>query len=197
MKKNTANKKTLKKLTYEHACFIAAIKDFWKAEDAARLLVGLIPRGLNGHKKLSGAEREKVCRLSFVIRDADCIENPDAPEERHRVRPKHFLEWAETKGFAVPSVLSDQLRKQEDREEQQPSYERRSSVHRNRRRGFAQRLWAKHPAMTILDMTRHEDITQFGCEGKEYSEKTIRNWIKDLCPNRNPGRRPNNKLPAI
>ena len=28
-------------------------------------------------------------------------------------------------------------------------------------------------------------------EGKIYAEKTIRNWIKELCPNRSPGRRPN------
>jgi hypothetical protein len=26
-------------------------------------------------------------------------------------------------------------------------------------------------------------------EGRVYKEKTIRNWIKDLCPDRSPGRR--------
>lgn len=190
MKKNATNKKALKKLTYDHACFIAVHCDFWKVEDAARLLVGLIPRSLNGRTRLSDVEHEKIRRLSFVIRGADCIENPDATEERYQVAPEKFIAWAEFKGIDVPSVLSEEVRKQKKRGEQQPSYERLSSMHRNRCRTLAESLWVEHPAMTISEMTRRDEIKQTGCERKEYSEKAIRNWIKDLCPNRSPGRRP-------
>ena len=57
-------------------------------------------------------------------------------------------------------------------------------------REVAKNLWKKDSTLTIADMPMKDEITE-ACEGKIYAEKTIRNWIKELCPNRSPGRRPN------
>jgi len=56
-------------------------------------------------------------------------------------------------------------------------------------RKIAKRLWKKYPKMTIQDMIFRDEIAH-ACGQKLYTEDTIRNWIKDLCPNRLPGRRP-------
>lgn len=53
----------------------------------------------------------------------------------------------------------------------------------------AEKLWKKDPTITIADMCFKNEINEI-FEGKTYSDKTIRNWIKHLCPNRSPGRRP-------
>jgi hypothetical protein len=60
--------------------------------------------------------------------------------------------------------------------------------HREVCRAVAERLWRDNPEITISDMTISDEINE-ACEGKYYKdEKTIRNWIKDLCPNPKPGR---------
>lgn len=61
---------------------------------------------------------------------------------------------------------------------------------RERCRAIAELLWKNNQSITIADMIRKDEITAIGCEGKIYTEKVVRNWIKDLCTNRNPGRRP-------
>lgn len=53
----------------------------------------------------------------------------------------------------------------------------------------ARKKWAEDPNITITDMIDCQDIID-ACDGKFYSEKYLRNWINDLCPNRKPGRRP-------
>ena len=61
---------------------------------------------------------------------------------------------------------------------------------RERCRAIAQFLWMTDQGITIADMIFKDEITTIGCEGKNYGEKIVRSWINDLCPNRNPGRRP-------
>ena len=61
--------------------------------------------------------------------------------------------------------------------------------HRLQCRKVAKKLWEDDPSITIADMIINDEIAE-ACEGKTYAENTIRNWIKDLCPNRKPGRRP-------
>jgi hypothetical protein len=67
---------------------------------------------------------------------------------------------------------------------------RRQERHKNDCRAAAQKIWAESPGITIEDMIQRDEIAN-ACEGALYREKTIRNWIKDLCPNRKPGRRKN------
>jgi hypothetical protein len=65
---------------------------------------------------------------------------------------------------------------------------RRQELHKNDCRAAAQKIWAESPGITIEDMIQRDEIAN-ACEGVLYREKTIRNWIKDLCPDRKPGRR--------
>jgi hypothetical protein len=70
-----------------------------------------------------------------------------------------------------------------------PSSNRLSQKHKTAAREKAKILWDSDPNLTIEDLISHNEINSLFDE-KTYNEKTIRNWIKDLCPNRRPGRRP-------
>jgi hypothetical protein len=52
-------------------------------------------------------------------------------------------------------------------------------------------LWKKYPNMTIADIINRNEIIEVSKknDGNLYTEKTVRNWIKDLCPDRSAGRR--------
>ena len=69
-----------------------------------------------------------------------------------------------------------------------PSKLRPSQRHRLTCRDVAGKLWEKDPTITIVSMAKRPEIKE-ACEGEKYAESTIRNWIKDLNPNREPGRR--------
>ena len=70
---------------------------------------------------------------------------------------------------------------------------RPSQRHRKQCRLVAEKIWKDNPDITIEDMAQRDEINEV-FEGKVYADKTIRNWIKDLCPNRLPGRRPKPKV---
>jgi len=59
-------------------------------------------------------------------------------------------------------------------------------------RKIAEKIWKKERDLTIEDMITREKIIGVTKKknGKFYSEKTVRNWINELAPNRKPGRRP-------
>ena len=58
-------------------------------------------------------------------------------------------------------------------------------------RQIAKRIWDRQPDFTIAAMISHSEIIRQARkpDGSSYSEMTIRNWIRDLCPNPKPGRR--------
>jgi preprotein translocase subunit Sss1 len=58
-------------------------------------------------------------------------------------------------------------------------------------REIAKRIWERQPDFTIAAMVNHSEIIRHARkpDGSSYSEMTIRNWIRDLCPNPKPGRR--------
>jgi len=62
-------------------------------------------------------------------------------------------------------------------------------------REIAEQIWNKDPTITIADMIKKKEILPHReiKDGTLYTEKTVRNWIKDLCPNNSPGRRPKRK----
>lgn len=64
--------------------------------------------------------------------------------------------------------------------------------HRKLVRGLAEKIWSMNPEITIADMVKNGEIKKIAVtkKGKNYEEKTLHDWIKDLCPNRYPGRRP-------
>jgi hypothetical protein len=59
-------------------------------------------------------------------------------------------------------------------------------------REIAKQIWNQQPDLTIAGMiNRNEIIRQTKRpDGGKYSEMTVRSWIRDLCPNPKPGRRP-------
>jgi len=61
---------------------------------------------------------------------------------------------------------------------------------KQRCRVVAEILWRRDPIATLIDVFRHEWIQKIACAGRPPAEKTFREWVKDLNPNRNPGRRP-------
>ncbi len=69
---------------------------------------------------------------------------------------------------------------------------RKNQRHKERCRAIAATIWEREPTLTIEDMIDRAEITRIGQENTTYGRETIRSWIKDLCPNREPGRRPKN-----
>ena len=64
--------------------------------------------------------------------------------------------------------------------------------HKKACRQIAREKWEQDPDITIADMCVSNEIAN-ACDGVVYPEATLRKWIKDLCPNRKPGRRPKKK----
>jgi hypothetical protein len=72
----------------------------------------------------------------------------------------------------------------------QPRLRYSRDVRRHRCRAIAELLWHRDPQATLVDIYRHEWIQKIACNGTPPTEKTFREWVKDLNPNRTPGRRP-------
>lgn len=85
------------------------------------------------------------------------------------------------KGIDSVYFFVDDVRRFEDHNK--PAKETKLQKQKRLARQEAQTLWQKDPTITIADMTMQN------VSGKDYGERTVRNWIKDLAPNRNPGRR--------
>lgn len=66
----------------------------------------------------------------------------------------------------------------------------RSTEIREKVRSIAEELWIKYPDMTKADMALRDEISN-ACASMErlYAVATIERWIKDLNPDRTPGRR--------
>ena len=68
---------------------------------------------------------------------------------------------------------------------------RPSQKAKNECRKIAKKIWGENPQITIADMINHDDLLSYTTkkDGNFYTEKTVRNWIKNLCPDRSRGRR--------
>jgi hypothetical protein len=93
------------------------------------------------------------------------------------------------------SALRETLFLREDvlRLEQKPSPSPAQKLRPNQRHRLlamekAQELWKADPTITIQDMGLRDEINEL-FEGRVYVEATMRKWLKDVCPNRKPGRR--------
>ena len=64
---------------------------------------------------------------------------------------------------------------------------RQSQMHKETCRIIAKDLWKKDPKKTIQDVILSDELNAV-CEGIPYTERTLRDWVKDLCPNPKPGR---------
>lgn len=69
---------------------------------------------------------------------------------------------------------------------------RHSSKIKKKVRLLAEQLWDEDPSITIADMVVKDELSEIALKKNNelYSEETLKGWIKDLAPNRSPGRRP-------
>jgi hypothetical protein len=92
-------------------------------------------------------------------------------------------------GIPLPPLLFP-IQQDSEFANQQIKKLRPSQKARNKCRDIARRIWMERSKITIADMLIESEIVHASkkSNGDLYSEKTVRNWIKDLCPNRSPGR---------
>jgi len=69
-----------------------------------------------------------------------------------------------------------------------PKKLRPAQMHRLACRAVAEKIWKEDPNLTIEEVINRKEISD-AYQGAAYTNKTLRNWIKNLCPNRKPGRR--------
>jgi hypothetical protein len=69
--------------------------------------------------------------------------------------------------------------------------ERWSEIQRKKFREAAKKVWEQDPSVTIEGMMERDELFEFTTrkDGNVFINKTLRDWIKDLCPDRKPGRR--------
>lgn len=189
-KKKKANKSVY---TYGKACRTWSISDHWPLQDAVNLVLGLMPRLLQQDKHdTTAAHRQKVLyeiALNCVGESLPII-NPKAPEDQYRVRPREFVKWAEKILGEVPGELKELLDKAGTHfgKKDAPREWNPKQRHRERCRSIAAMIWAENPELTKAQMAKRPEILEYGCEGRQYAQETVEEWIKIEKPNRQGGR---------
>jgi hypothetical protein len=112
---------------------------------------------------------------SFYLRD----------EVYNRLSPQSEL--APDQEPVQPVQIFEQVEKAVKQQKLRPAQRHRLAC-----REAAEKIWKEDPTLTIEDMIDRKEITD-ACQGAAYIRKTIRNWVNDLCPKRNPGRPKNKK----
>ena len=68
-----------------------------------------------------------------------------------------------------------------------------SRSHKKEIRRIAKSMWKRNKTMSIADMIISDEVNAIRKPDEtNYSERTLRDWIKDLAPSRKSGRRPKN-----
>ena len=75
-------------------------------------------------------------------------------------------------------------------QKQQLDSRRLRDTRKQRCRVAAEIVWRNDPQATLAQVFRHPWVQEVACEGKPPTEKRFREWVKDLNPDRRPGRRP-------
>jgi hypothetical protein len=145
-------------------------------------------------KEMSAIDKEDPFHLSWKYFDSDpygdsvpdellsdlknCLFNI---EETIEFRKTHNLEPIEFDLKVEKSIGHENV----------PKGIRHSQKVRKKCREIATKIWQTE-TITIADMCRRPEIKEVAKNknGKPYVERTIRNWINDLSPNRSRGRRP-------
>ncbi len=157
-----------------------------------------LKKWISGHELMERWNIDAL-NLSDVILDHKIqIYNSENLEENYYVQfavnvPELAEDIAEYY-FRVEEIIDfekrniDKWHKQENAKERNLRNDQR---HKERSRAIAEMIWKSEPTITIVDMIQRDEIIEIACEGVIYTDKkTIPNWIKDLCPDRKPGRRP-------
>lgn len=99
---------------------------------------------------------------------------------------KHGLEPPDQIGAEKTKSISDGKGKKK---------RRHCQIQKDNCRRAVPRIWDKDKTLTVPELYNHEEIIGFTyrLDGKRYKPNIFRGWVKDLNPNRNPGRRPKKK----
>lgn len=192
-------------LKADYECWIRMIN--WEREEAVALLSGVEPLALDPFYRIENniphsLPNEYMDWLDVLLRDG-------LYSHENCRTAKDVLKWAARYNVPIPPRLSEAAstipalqsspaaidqgtpeRLNASAEKTKFKSLRKEQEHRERCRGIAAMEWSKNDSRTIEDMAQSDEIVNFGCEGKVYDINTVRDWIKDLCPNRTPGRRP-------
>jgi hypothetical protein len=138
--------------------------------------------------------KDKLSKLESTIKDM-AFEDMNKKWQAVLKEPR-FIKLQDLKGFLLnelglplPNILfpNNQNHIPEDT---QFGKLRHSQKARLRCREIAISLWNQKPHLTIAAMINHQKLIKPTTkpDGTLYTDKTVRDWIKDLCPNRSPGR---------
>lgn len=168
-------------------------KESWSATEEAAKAYPFI------RHQLFNAAKQSIDAGSLLVGEvykesSDGEENAafqDMDFTKSTVRPFVFIHWAIDNKFEVPEQFADYVAMKKG--DQIAYYEgfglKRCTVHHERCRAIAELLWSMLPDMTIADMARRREITEYGCEGYPYDVRTICRWLASLIDVRTPGRR--------
>lgn len=194
----TQNTENPLEFDYKMACELWAKMDHWRVEDAARLVLKLMPKVFNQTGKPSNELKANLLTeyaLSCAGKTLRLLGKTANPDGQPRVMPITFIEWCERTNGRVPAELltaidlghltPELLRDLPNLRQpmNHPEY--------HRCRAIAEMLWEQKPSTSIADMCKDRRVIQFGLKGVERSPSSVRRWIKDLAPNPQVGRPPN------
>ena len=84
----------------------------------------------------------------------------------------------------VLNPLKDKAKKQGERHAE-------SIKHKKQVRKIVKSIWKKDKTLTIVDIIHSDEVNKIiKSDDSNYSDTTLRNWVKDLAPSNEPGRRP-------
>lgn len=153
---------------------------------------------------------ERVWPLSFVRRVYEYVD----PHHPGKLSLEHYCEYNRSKHLdwkiefqepgtvisgrdrhliAVQDIVDFEIAHDVEPAPPQEDSRKLRDSRKQRCRVVATILWRRDPTATLRDIFAHEWIKDIACEGHAPVEKTFRTWVKDLMPNRNPGRRPKDK----
>lgn len=176
-------------------------KDVWTLTEFSRLWAGLRPmRFEHNYERIRTGFRmhtptdQKIFTAAFEAVLAGRLTARES-QGTHFVQPSAAMAWGKgALDIAPPEALEKAFNREPEHTKKPTKKLKPCQRHKTQCREIAKRLWEENPALTIADLILgNKEFIDTGCEGKAYVRATMHNWIKDLCPNRSPGRRPDNK----
>jgi len=170
--------------------FISGSEIIKKRRIEKYVLMDLVRKGLEPwHPVNLQPIRKKIGKVYSCVID-DSYYFPEKCIEHTKTLPYAFYSIEELYPF-----LEECLFKAEDLAKifpvnKTPRNGRLSETHKNAVRKIAKKMWEKDASITIQSIINSNEV-ETATEHNSYDEKTLRKWVKDLAPNRNPGRRPN------
>ncbi len=174
-------------VVFEKICSVWAQSDHWPLEDGLRLMLELPPRAVAG-TPLSAADERRLDILRALAHNCigitlHLVDVPDFDDDLH-VMPNELIDWADLKEQPVSATLRNAVNRawveqhgQERMQALNPDQRRRE-----RCRALAALFWSENPELDVNEMIKLAEFRQFGCEGRRYRRKTMRDWIIDLAP---------------